>query len=90
MSRWRSPQAAAKQAERVKAEAEKDQREKRKGRRQLAVMLFLMTAVFVGDLVWRHSKLTNRPERRREHGSTTNRTRASQMDTNTIEKGAQK
>lgn len=86
MNRWRSPQAASKRAERIRIEAEKTLPEKRRGRKQLAAMLLLIAAVFVGDLAWRYSKLTNRAERRRQHAAETNRSKASQAATNMDEK----
>ena len=52
MSRWKSPQAAAKHAERAAKEAEKIRQEKRKSRLLLAGVILLMIAAVVADYVW--------------------------------------
>lgn len=52
MSRWKSPQAAAKQAERAAKEAEKLRKEKLKSRLLLVGVILLMIAGVVADYLW--------------------------------------
>lgn len=62
MSRWRSPQSAAKRAQRAAKEAEQNRREKRKSRWMIIGLAVVSLSLLVGDYFW----LKARAEKRRE------------------------
>ena len=62
MSRWRSPQAAAKRAQRAEKEAEQQRREKRNSRWMIIGVTVASISLMVGDYFW----LKARAQKRRE------------------------
>jgi len=62
MSRWKSPRAAAKQAEHAAREAEKRRIEKRNTRLLVIAFLVATTGLTVGDFFWMQRRARNRRE----------------------------
>lgn len=75
MSRWRSPQSAAKRAQRAAKEAEQNRREKRKSRWMIIGLAVVSLSLMVGDYFW----LKARAQKRREQHMQT-RHRAAQTN----------
>lgn len=69
MSRLKSPQAAAKQAERTAKEAEQLRKEKRKSRLMLIGLALVSISLVVADYFWLKSQAQKRREehRQRQH-----------------------
>lgn len=71
MKRWKSPQVAAKLAERAAKEAEKNRKEKRNARFMIIGWAIVTISLIVGDYFW----LKARAQKRREqHMQTRHRT----------------
>ena len=60
--RWKSPQIAAKRAERAAKEAAKLRKEKRKSRLMLIGVVLLMIAAVVADYLWLRTQARQRRE----------------------------
>jgi hypothetical protein len=75
VSRWKSPQAAAKHAQHVAKEAEQSRREKRKGRWMLIGVALASATLLLGDYLWLKARAQKRREehlRSQQHRSRTN------------------
>lgn len=75
MKRWKSPQVAAKRAERAAKEAEKNRREKRNSRWMIIGLAVVSLSLMIGDYFW----LKARAQKRREQHMQT-RHRAAQTN----------
>ncbi len=60
MSRWKSPQVAAKRAERAAKEAEKKRKEKRNGILMVVGWAIVTIALIVGDYFWLKARAQRR------------------------------
>ena len=67
MSRWKSPQAAAKQAERAAKEAEKLRRENRKSKLLLIGTIVLMVLSLATYLIWAFNRINEHRGHRHHH-----------------------
>ena len=75
VSRWKSPQAAAKHAQHAAKEAEQSRREKRKGRWMLIGVALASASLLLGDYLWLKVRAQKRREehlRSSQHRSRTN------------------
>ena len=67
MSRWKSPQAAAKEAARAAKEAEKHRKEDRKSKLLLGGIIALMILVLATYLVWAFNRINEHRGHRHHH-----------------------
>jgi hypothetical protein len=75
MSRWKSPQLAARHAQRAAKAAEQSRRENRKSLLLVMAIAAGLTAIMVGDYLWMSSRAQRRREQylqRQQHRSQTN------------------
>ena len=77
MSRFKSPEAAAKRAQRAAKEAEQNRREKRKSRWMIIGLAVVSISLVIGDYFW----LKVRAEKRREEHMRTRHRPAQTNDT---------
>lgn len=62
MSRWKSPQVAAKRAERAAKEAEQSRREKRNSRWMIIGLAVVSISLVIGDCFWFKAQAQKRRE----------------------------
>jgi hypothetical protein len=67
VSRWKSPQAAARRAERTDRETEQRRREKRRSWLIVIGVALASIGLTVADYLWLHYQARQRHERRRPH-----------------------